>query len=175
VRPTAAIRRVVRRSGEVVGPHSGDQSPGILGFEKLRGNTHRVLHGDVSDELLALALRLRHEQVAHLAIVRGEAQLLLERAPEPNRLEGEPDIDFGRILAADPADRCSGRSRAQRVFLEQDDALADASLGEVIGDARTDDSATNNHDIGRLDHFQLSIPTTPAGKIAVATVKRSIT
>src|SRR5262249_27592775 len=91
------------------------------------------------------------QQIAVLAEVRVDAELVREVLEGLDAVERELDAHAVGVLMADSPARERGRARAHSVALEHDDA-ADAPARQMIRRARAHDAGADPDDVRRFRH-----------------------
>src|SRR5450432_2614217 len=99
----------------------------------------------------------RTKQISLAAVIAGMPETLLEAGIKRNRVERHLDIHRGRELGAHAAHALAGGSLALRRFPLDDQNVAAARSGEVIRNARSDNSSADDDHIRRLHGLCFSL------------------
>ena len=146
-----AVARAERPAEDLPGRERGFRAHSRR-IEDLDGDAARALErrgGSHRGEPLRVA---RQEEVARLAVHRRVADLAREAVEDLHRREGHRDVDVRRELRADAAVRLRGRARpGEGLLLEEEDARRPEPR-ELEGDARADDSRSDDRDVRALRH-----------------------
>ncbi len=103
------------------------------------------MQGDACLEAAQVLLVRDEKQVADLLEAWVDAEFVLEALEHAEALEREADLRFGRELGADATRRLAGGTAAHRLALE-DDHVALAAAGQMIGDAAANHAAPDDDD-----------------------------
>ena len=111
-----------------------------------------------TSELLDPGVGERDAQAADLTPVWRRVALLLQPAEGRNRIQGEPDpVRRAADLAHEPG-RLRRRGGGERGVLLEEEDVADAGLGEPIGNRAADRAAAHDHDLGVAKLAHLAAP-----------------
>src|SRR3954468_19996637 len=91
---------------------------------------------------------------------------LVEGRVERDRVQRHLDIDSRRELSADSAHALACRAFALMAFAFEDEDILLPCCSEVVGDARTDDAATDDQHIRRLHRALVYATKKRTGKIS---------
>ena len=142
VRPSPGIHTAPARSSVRISGHRRPASAGEI--TSISTPKQRAIEAPRLSSYQALR-RARHADAARAAKARGLARLRLETLVEHGAVAGQArEVVAGAQLADEPR-RVPGGAAGQLAPLEQDD-VAPAELGQVIGDAAADDAAADDDD-----------------------------
>ena len=147
-RPGHAVARAPHRRDEVVDAQRRHDRLRLGRRDLAHVHPEPALQRDALAEAAQVRLVGDQEEVADLAIPDVDAELVVEALEDADGLEREADLGLGGKLRADTAGSLARRAAADGLPLEDDD-VALAAPGEVIGDAAADDAAADDDDTGR--------------------------
>ena len=139
----------------VVGPDLRRQAAHIIGLQKLnrfQARFHLALV--VLAQIFQMALVCGGKKIALRPVAGGISHDFVERAEERDRVKRHPDVDGGGELSPHAAHALSGGTFTLVRFALDHQDVAASGLGQVVSDARTDDSTADDDDVRRL-HLRL--------------------
>ena len=86
----------------------------------------------------------RHEEVSLRTVARRMPQYLFEIAEKRDRVQRHPDTDIGGKLRPHAAHALSGGTFSLVTLALKNEHVAAARLGELISDARSNDTASDD-------------------------------
>ena len=146
LRARVAVERREGRGEHAVEPCERAQRRRLVERDEPARHAELVLQGDTRFERRDVLAPVEEKEVADLVEVDLGPRTLAEAgerldAPQPDR-----DVERVRELGSESACRPAGRAARELPALEEADV--DSGLGEVERDARPDDAASDDHDVG---------------------------
>lgn len=123
----------------------------LAGHDDPAADAELVLHVDGLLECLHLLLAAEEEEVPDALDADVGPGAGGERPPGLQTALPQPDVERIRELGANPADRLARRTRRRFVALQNQD-VPHPGLGQVEGDARSDDATADDDDLSAVNH-----------------------
>jgi hypothetical protein len=159
VRVDEAVGGAEGATDNVVGPQLGEHFADVVGLKPLNAlQSERLLPGEVGPQIIYVRLGGRHEQVAVRLVSGRVAGGLLKPVQEGDGVQRHLDIDVGGELRAHAAHALAGRPEALACLALDHEHVLHPSLGEMKGDAGTNDARAYDDDVGRRRHEVLILP-----------------
>ncbi len=141
------VARAEGTGDDVVGCQQRHAAAHLIAVEPLSRYAQAPLQRHVVPESGNVALVGQQKEIAVTPQADVLAGLFLEAIEHGQAEQGEPDVDFGGELVADPAGALARSAHAEEfLFLEQEHIGA-AALRQVIGRAGAHDAAADDDDL----------------------------
>src|ERR1043166_4438149 len=92
------------------------------------------------------------KKVALRSVARGVPHSIVESREKANRVQRQSNVQSGGKLRPHAAHALAGRALALMALPLKHDHIPAASFGQVVGDARPDNSTADDNDIRSLAH-----------------------
>src|SRR5207253_1338264 len=151
VRVGVAVARRVGGAEQIVGVEIRAQGASGLRVEQLDLHAQALLERQAAPGDGQLVLVADQDQIAVLAEVGVDAELVTEALVGDDAVRGQLDTQAVRVLVADAAARERRGARADGVALE-DDHRTHAEPGQMVGRAHAHDPGADDHDFSGFRH-----------------------
>src|SRR5439155_134687 len=151
VRVGVAVARRVGGAEQIVGVEIRAQGASGLRVEQLDVHAQALLERHAAPGDGQLVLVADQDQIAVLAEVGVDAELVTEALVGDDAVRGQLDTQAVRVLVADAAARERRGARADGVALE-DDHRTHAEPGQMVGRAHAHDPGADDHDFSGFRH-----------------------
>ena len=141
-----AVERAVRRGEHALQPGERAQLADLGEIDEPARDAQLVLQRDARLEGGNVLLPVEEEQVADLVKVDLGARAFAEAGERLDAPEADRDVEWIGELRANPARGPTRRTTRELIPFEETDV--DPGFGEVKGDARSDDAASDDDDLG---------------------------
>ncbi|MCG3161882.1 MAG: hypothetical protein JMDDDDMK_03097 [Acidobacteria bacterium] len=156
VRINEAVGRAISAADDVVSDHLRNHLHDLVARNHLGVlQSERPLLLLVFAQVFQMRFGRRAEQIAVSAVIRRVAGRFFKTREEVNRIERHLDVDRRSELSAHAAHALAGRTESLLLFAFDDQNVRTARFGQVISDARSDDSAADDYDLRCFCHCAL--------------------